>query len=81
MPGNEHKTINREENHARSAIISSTTINRRVKKFSYNVLKYFRTQAGYMIKGAVYSAHLLPTRNYFTSIDKETHTLYIYKNV
>ena len=32
-------------------------------------------------KGAVYSAHLLPTRNYFTSIDKETHTLYIYKTV
>ena len=34
-----------------------------------------------LFKGAVYSAHLLLTRNYFTSIDKETHTLYIYKTV
>ena len=25
MPGNEHKTMNRAENHARLAIISSTT--------------------------------------------------------
>ena len=34
-----------------------------------------------LLKGAVYSAHLLPTRNYFTSIDKETNTLSIYKTV
>ena len=41
-------------------------------------LVYYKTTC---FKGAVYSAHLLPTRNYFTSIDKETHTLYIYKTV
>ena len=36
---------------------------------------------GDILKGAVYSTHLLPTHNYFTSIDKEAHTLYIYKTI
>ena len=30
------------------------------------------------LTGAVYSTHLLPTHNYFTSINKEAHTLYMY---
>ena len=45
MPGDEQKSINRAENHARSAIISST-MSLQTTSYKNFILKYFRCRDG-----------------------------------